>query len=88
MNPPRSTVLIRQYLQLERLDSLLSEQFRLVKQTMRREDVAIVERKSLHQGLWIQYRVQNRIYEVIFMIPMLHAEITGLIPAWKAGDPI
>ncbi len=86
MNSPRPTALIRQYLQLERLDYLLSERTREVKQLMRHEGLAIIDRKSLTQGLWIQYRLHNRIYEVIFTLPMLNAEIAGIIPGTKAGD--
>lgn len=83
----RTTALIRKLLELELLEAEAARQARFLKRQLQQKNVAILERDDRELDIRIQYRWNGRVYETIFMRPMLDAEVRGMIASRLGGTP-
>lgn len=84
----RPTVLIRRMLQIEYLQAELSRQMREVRRELQRQGITVLQTERRPLDVRVQYRVDGRHYEALFMIPMLHAEVEGWFRRWMGERPL
>ncbi|MFC4766704.1 hypothetical protein [Effusibacillus consociatus] len=82
----RVTAVIRKILELEIFEQQISQQMRGLKQQLRQKDISILERHNRPLDIWIQYRWNGRVHEVVFMRSMLDAEMQGLLRRWVGEE--
>lgn len=73
----RPTDLIRKLLVLEMIGDQLASELRMVRQQMRDTDVRIIDRHDEAVDVRVEYQHGARIHNIVFMRPMLDADVEG-----------